>query len=106
MPNDPALLSNLAWLLASSADDSIRNGTEAVELAGRAVELTASRDPNVLAVSAGAYAEARQFRQAISRAEQARDLAILQNKRELADQLTDRLKLYRAGSPYHERPSP
>ena len=35
-PEDLAALSNLAWLLATSADPSLRNGSEAVRLAERA----------------------------------------------------------------------
>jgi tetratricopeptide (TPR) repeat protein len=103
-PNDATLLRNLAWSLATSADPKVRNGAEAVHWAQRAVELSDNGDPNALGVLAGAYAEAGQFPKAVESGERALELANLQGQRELAGQLTDRLKLYRSGSPYHEPP--
>jgi protein O-mannosyl-transferase len=101
-PNDAALLRNLAWSLATSGDPKVRDGAEAVHWAQRAVELSDNGDPNALGILAGAYAEAGQFPKAVESGERALDLANLQGQRELAGQLTDRLKLYRSGSPYHE----
>src|SRR5205085_8477977 len=37
-------LNNLAWILATQPDASLRNGTEAVRLAERACELTAYKE--------------------------------------------------------------
>ena len=42
-PNDVALLNDMAWLLATNPNESIRNGTEAVELAQRAVRVSGAR---------------------------------------------------------------
>ncbi len=39
-PNFPEALNNLAWILATSPDGELRNGTEAVPLAEQACELT------------------------------------------------------------------
>jgi tetratricopeptide (TPR) repeat protein len=103
-PNQIAYLRNLALALAISADPNVRSGTEAVELARHAAELTENRDPDVLATLAAAYAEAGQFPKAIAAAEQALELASALSKADLVDELTDRLKLYRAGSPYHDVP--
>src|SRR5690349_9654465 len=38
-PNDPSTLNDLAWLLATSRDDRVRDGRRAVTLARRACEL-------------------------------------------------------------------
>ena len=101
-PKDATLLGNLAWSLATSADAKVRKGAEAVHWAERAVELTDNNDPTALAILAGAYAEAGQFSDAAKSGERALELANRQGQQSLADQLTERLKLYRAGSPYHE----
>ena len=42
---------NLAWLLATSSDASIRDGPRAVQLAKQAVRLSRGKDPNYFAPS-------------------------------------------------------
>jgi tetratricopeptide (TPR) repeat protein len=102
-PKEVQYLSNLSLLLATSADPAARNGAEAVEFAKRAVELAEEKpDANVVAVLAAAYAELGQFENAVTTARQARELAIEQHNNALADQLSDRIKLYESGRPYHE----
>jgi tetratricopeptide (TPR) repeat protein len=54
-----------AWLLATCADDKLRNGQQAVELALRAYELN-SWKPGTLPILAAAYAECGQFDEAIA----------------------------------------
>ena len=98
-----AYLHPLAWLLATSPDPAVRNGAEAVKLAERAVEIKPT-DPNQIGTLAAAYAEAGQFRKAVASAERALDLAMKDNSFTLAEELTDRLKLYRSGAPFHEKP--
>ncbi len=65
-PENVAALSNLAWLLATSSDSSLRNGSEAVRLAERADAASSRSDkhPTVLRILAAAYAEAGQFAEA------------------------------------------
>ncbi|HEV3418219.1 MAG TPA: tetratricopeptide repeat protein, partial [Pirellulales bacterium] len=101
-PNQVAYLGQLALLLAISPDAAARNGKEAVQLAQHAAELTDSRDPEILATLAAAYAEAGESPKAVATGEQALELARIQDKDTLVEQLTDRLKLYRAGKPFHE----
>src|SRR5207248_1921331 len=62
-PENLAALSNLAWLLATSADPSLRNGSEAVRLAERADSASSRSEthPTILRILAAAYAEAGQF---------------------------------------------
>jgi protein O-mannosyl-transferase len=101
--NQVAYLRPLAWLLATSPDAAVRNGAEAVKLAERAVEMK-PLDPNQLGTLAAAYAEAGQFSKAVANAERASELAMKDNNFSLAEELTDKLKLYRSGTPFREKP--
>ena len=103
-PNDAALLNDTAWMLATNPNASVRNGTEAVELAERALKLSGGNEPAILGTLAAAYAEAGRFPEAAATARKALELARQQNKRALADALRARIALYEAGKPYHETP--
>ena len=102
-PDDLVLLNEVAWTLATNPNRSIRNGAEAVELAEREARLSGGRQPAVLDTLAAAYAEAGRFPRAVETAEKALELAARQDKAALAASLRARIKLYRAGSPYHQR---
>ena len=93
-------------MLATSPDAAIRNGAEAVTLARRAFRLTRGREPAVFGTLAAAYAEAGRFAEAVDAAERAIALASARGNTTLVDTLRARIKLYRAGSPYHEAPRP
>ena len=101
-PNDLALLNDTAWLLATDCDASIRNGTEAVELARRAAQLSGGREPAILGTLAAAYTEAGRFPEAVQTARKAIELAVQQSNRPLADALRARLGLYEAGKPFRQ----
>jgi protein O-mannosyl-transferase len=103
-PENLAALSNLAWLLATSADPSLRNGSEAVRLAERADSASSRSDqhPTVLRILAAAYAEAGQFAEAKETAQQALEAANVQGNTNLADALQGELALYDLGLPYHK----
>ena len=60
-PEDSALLNNFAWVLATSPDDSVRDGKRAIELATKACELTEYKEPHILSTLAAAYAETGDF---------------------------------------------
>ena len=64
-PDWPSPLLSLSWALSTSSDESLRNPTEAVVLAERAVALTAGRDARALDVLAAAYAVAGRFDEAL-----------------------------------------
>ena len=98
-PDDVAAANNLAWLLATCPSAALRNGAEAIEIAGRASRLAGGDQPAVLDTLAAAYAEAGRFPEAIATARQALDLAVRQNKQSMADGLRARLALYEAGKP-------
>jgi Tfp pilus assembly protein PilF len=103
-PNSPRFLNNLAWLLATAEDPSLRNGEEAVRLAERACALTDYRGAFCVDTLAAAYAEAGQYQDAVKMAERARALALDSGERDLAERTRKLLELYRAGHPYHEVP--
>jgi tetratricopeptide (TPR) repeat protein len=101
-PDDVGSLNNLAWILATTPTDTLRNGTEAVQLAERACEQTRKREPVLLGTLAAAYAEAGRYREAVDTAEKARALALSAGQREVAERNGELLALYRAGKPYRE----
>ena len=106
-PNWLSPLNNLAWILATSADDKLRDPAEAVRLAERASQESAGQpSPGVLDTLAAAYAAANQFDKAIRTAQRAIQIAKAGGKTKLVDQLADRLKLYQQGQPYHEKQTP
>ena len=103
-PDSIAAQSNLAWLLATAADPSLRNGSEAVLLAERA-ESESFRSENhaiVLRILAAAYAEAGRFAEAKETAQQALQAADNQGNATLAKALQNEIALYDLGLPYHK----
>jgi protein O-mannosyl-transferase len=103
-PENLAALSNLAWLLATSPDPTLRNGSEAVRLAERADSTSSRSDkhPTVLRILAAAYAEEGQFTEAKETAQHALEAANIQGNTTLADALQGELALYDLGLPYHQ----
>jgi tetratricopeptide (TPR) repeat protein len=96
-PNNIAALNNLAWILATASQPGLRNGSEAVQLASRAVKLTDSRQPLIIGTLGAAYAEAGQFEQAIQAAQTAEYLALFTSQNEVAAKNLELLKQYAAG---------
>jgi hypothetical protein len=60
-PTNADLLNGYAWLLATSTDDSVRDGAKAVKLANRACELSGWKQWNMVGTLAAAYAEHGEF---------------------------------------------
>jgi tetratricopeptide (TPR) repeat protein len=102
-PENLAALSNLAWLLATSSDSSLRDGPEAVRLAELADSASSRSEKHatVLRILAAAYAEAGQFTEAKNTAQEALQAANVQGNTGLADALQGELALYDLGLPYH-----
>ena len=98
---DPLVCNTLAWVLATSSNDSIRDGGRAVGLAKQAVQLSRGKDPNYLRTLAAAFAETGQFIDARDTAQRALQAAGLQNNSTLANALRDEIALYELGLPYH-----
>ena len=99
-PRVEAALNSLAWLRATSRDESLRNGTEAVELATRACELTQWENAGLIDTLAAAYAEKSEFGKATEL--QAKAFALLPANSEIRGDLEGRLELYRRREPYRE----
>ena len=101
-PDYAKTYNNLAWLLATSEDSTAQDHEQAIQLATRASELTAGKQPDYLDTLAVAYAAADRFPEAVTNAQKAIELARSGRQPELAGQIESRLKLYRAGRAYYE----
>src|SRR6266487_1648901 len=101
-PKSIPALTNLAWLLATSSDASVRNGNKAVELARQANQLIGGTNTVTLRTLAAAYAETGQFGKAMESARAAVQLARMHNDDSLAMELEQQIALYRLHMPYHE----
>lgn len=100
-PDDPGVLNNMAWLLATSPDDAIRDGKRAIELATKACEVTKWKQPHIVSTLAAAYAETGDFESARKYSQQAVDGE--EGAAEIRQQLEGELASYRAGKPWRER---
>jgi Tfp pilus assembly protein PilF len=101
-PQDPHCRNNIAWVLATSSDASMRDGGRALDLAQAAVALSGGRDPQFRRTLAAAYAESGRFSDAIGAAEQAMTIAAMQGKSTLANKLTQDIVLYREHIPLRD----
>jgi Flp pilus assembly protein TadD len=104
-PDNAGACNQLAWVLATSPDPSIRDGQKALELAQRANVLSGGTNPVVLETLAAANAGTGHFSEAIAIARQALQLAANQNNAsnaKIVAALQEQLKLYQAGSPFRD----
>jgi len=101
-PDSAEALNNLAWVLATAPQASLRNGRKAVALAQHADHLAGGRNPVILRTLAAAYAENGQFGEAQQTAQTALALAQATGQTNLAVPLNGELRLYAARLPFHE----
>ena len=101
-PDYPEALERLAWIAATDPRPELRNGTEAVNMAQRACELTANKQARCLATLAAAYAEAGRFAEAISTAEAAQQLAASAGQKAVAAKCSSLLDTLKSGKPWRE----
>jgi Flp pilus assembly protein TadD len=101
-PRDFVARNNLAWLLATSSDASIRDGKRAIEVAEQTVQLSSGKDANYLRTLAAVYSEVGRFSEAIAVAQQAATLATMQGKTDVANRLKKDLVLYQEQVPLRE----
>jgi tetratricopeptide (TPR) repeat protein len=101
-PDKVSALNSFAWLLATAADDSVRDGKRAVQLAERANALAGNNDPTILHTLAAAYAEAGRFDEALQTARRAMKLASRADNIAVYNAIRDELPLYELGLPYHQ----
>ncbi len=96
---EPGVLNNLAWTLATSPDDDVRNGDRAVELATEACELTEFKLAHMLSTLAAAHAEVGDFETAQEWSRKAAEL----NDEVNQSQIEEELASYQRGEPWRER---
>ena len=101
-PRSVSALNNLAWLLATGSNASLRNGVRAIQFAQQADQLSGGKNTLVLRTLAAAYAEAGQFGKAIESAQAAMQLARSHGDDSLASELQQDIALYELGLPYRE----
>ena len=99
-PDDASALMALAWILATSPDETYRAPERAVGVAQRAAALTGRQEAEVLDVLAAAYAAAGQFDRAVSTTEEAIRLG---PDGPLKAGIQEREQLYRRRQPYREQ---
>jgi tetratricopeptide (TPR) repeat protein/Tol biopolymer transport system component len=102
-PDHVAVLNQAAWVLATTSDEKIRNGVEAIKFAERAVQASGGTQPRILATLAASYAEAGQYPKAVETAQRAIDLATRQGNSQLAGGLRGMLELYQSKTPFREK---
>jgi Flp pilus assembly protein TadD len=102
-PGSVLPLNNLAWILSTSPEATLRNGARAVELAKEANQLSQNNNPIFVRTLAAALGEAGQFENAISTAESAARLANAQGQPALARQITEDVDLYRRQLPLRDQ---
>jgi protein O-mannosyl-transferase len=101
-PRHAEALNNLAWLLATAADENLRDGSQAVRYAEQSCSLTKYKEPVNLCTLAAAYAEAGRFPEAVGTAEAALQMQTQSGQTRFAAINQQLLALYRAGRPFHE----
>jgi tetratricopeptide (TPR) repeat protein len=99
-------LARAAWVLATSPDPLVRNGSRAVELARQADQLSGGKEPVITGTLAAAYAEEGNFPEAIANVQHALQLPIRQNNDTVAAVLQTELKLFQAGFPFRDTSIP
>ena len=92
------VLNNLSWVLSTSPDDAVRDGTRALELAKRACELTEYKKGHILSTLASAYAELGDFEEAKKWSSKAVEIG----SEGQIEQLREELASYEQGKPWRE----
>jgi tetratricopeptide (TPR) repeat protein len=106
VPDSLEVLNNVAWLLATHVDPSVRNGPEAVRAGLRACALTVNRNPKYLGTLAAAYAEAGRFGDATATARRAILFSNRSQQPQAAKVNEELLQLYLQGKAFHEGETP
>ncbi len=96
--DDSGILNNLAWVLATTPKDGVRDGKRALEFAKRACELTDYKAAHILSTLAASYAELGDFEEARKWSEKAVDLG----EGEIQEHLREELKSYEDEKPWRE----
>jgi Tfp pilus assembly protein PilF len=101
-PISTMALNNLAWILSAGPDDTVRDGTRAVQVALQLNEVTQRKNPIFVRTLAAAYAESGQFDKAVETAQVAAKLAETQGQHQLATEIDEETSLYREHRPFRD----
>ena len=101
-PDNIGVKNNLAWILATNPDPTLRNPKEAIRLAQEVCSATDSKNPQMLDTLAAAYAAGDRFPEAIRTAEKALKLASDAGQVELKNRIEHLLNFYKQNRPYVE----
>jgi protein O-mannosyl-transferase len=97
---------NLAFILATSSDATLRDGPKAVELAEDADRQTGGQNPVVMVTLGAAYAEAGRFADAVAAAKRGLQIATAQNNSDFMATFRAHISLYEAGKPFRPTDAP
>lgn len=98
-PLNPHTVNQLAWLLSTARDEAVRDGTRALNAAQRLNDpRTAGPTALYMDTLAAAFAETRDFDQAVQVATRAEEAARRSGDANLADRIKVRIESYRARS--------
>jgi tetratricopeptide (TPR) repeat protein len=100
-PEDTDALRNLAWFMATTPRDDLRDGKTAIQYGKKTCELSGWKNADHLGTLAAAFAESGDFQEAVKWQKKALEAGYV-DKEEL-DQAQMRLKLYEAGKPYRDQ---
>lgn len=100
-PDDPGVLNNLAWLLATSPNENLRDGARAVQLAKKACETTEWRQAHIVSTLAAGFAEQGDFDNAKKYSRQSIETGGVTD--DVREQLEKELASYRENKPWRER---
>lgn len=96
------IYNNMAWVLATSPVDSVRDGKRALDYADKAAELSDFEEAHILSTLAAAYAENGNFEKAIEWSGKAVELGKAEEHDQI-EQLENELKSYEDGKPWREQ---
>jgi tetratricopeptide (TPR) repeat protein len=99
-PRQMIMGNEMAWLMATVPDATLRNAPQAIQIGERLAELTSRKEPKPLDTLAAAYADAGRFDEAVATARDALTLAGAQNQSNLVQAISIRLKNYENHQPY------
>lgn len=97
-PNNSGVLNNLAWLLATSPDEKLRDGKRAIDLALKACAVTDYKQAHILSTLAAAYAETGDFETARKWSGKAVEIS----DKDMKEQLSKELESYKENKPWRE----
>jgi tetratricopeptide (TPR) repeat protein len=97
-PEDTGVLNNLAWVLATSETESVRDAERSIKLGTKACELTKFEKPHILSTLASGYAEKGDWENAIKWSTKAVELG----EGEMKEQLQKELDSYKMKKPWRE----